>query len=732
MGRKSKPPITFKISSEVRTEVIPNDGLPAFANYIDVPFERKHRQSLSRLFLSIPMQEDIDDTVIFRNQIDKDSITVLGARMPYMNDGVRVSPCLYEYCLEKGFSKDFSVSLVRLVINYFQGKHFAADTLGDKIRSLRMFVDFIFSQTKIPLQFTINDIGRNIWLDYLKHVETSCVKADQVFNDVRAFFYAYEPTTLSGWLGQVSVASRKLKPNTEHTSELVDASYSDAIMYQILALCLEGFQRRISYLIRYESLTEADMPSDWLYPGRDNRKIAEGNRKLGPIKGAKFDTESRNLLKKWLLDEEVGYPILIDHFILHHKAGLIKRNANKLGGGIVGSLNGLGHHKELRPLLDRFWKTTALWHGFNYPMPSRTIWQYYLKKKTANEINKVINQIAWCLANILMMQTGINKEVAMSIPSKAEDGRSILLREDSLFVSGDSSGTEVEIYGFKERGGQKRRKIIPISIAKNSPLYKMLVDYECYVKVDSTGPFFEVNKEFNHNWNRAGGLFEFTMVYPIVDDNGKQLSSIDTTIFRKVFASGQLLDRIQGVKNGNDLAEKLRTDLHHGTLDMTLTHYLLKTNIGRSVIDTAIATITSEKLAEALHFKGRIILTKDVSVKKKVFLCDCEDPTNPSHDVAIADECKHYDLCLGCERSIITKFHLPYICARILQYEEERLADPHIWTATFEDLWCVAHDALDQYVKMDMQNGQRFVDEAWISAKEGSISLPPIINTNRM
>lgn len=733
MGRKSKPPITIKTSSEVCTEITSNDGLPAFANYIDVPFGSEHSQSLSRLFLSMPTQQDIDDTVIVRDRIGKDSITILGARMPYMNDGVRVSPCLYEYCLEKGLSKDFSVSLVRLVINYFQGKHFVADTLGDKIRSLRGWVDFISSQTKTPLQFTMNDIGRNIWLDYLEHVEVCCVKAIQVFNDVRSVFNAYEPTTLSGWLTQVSVAARKLKPNIEHTSELVDASYSDTVMYQILALCLEGFQRRIGYLKRYESLIEADMPSDWLYPGRDNRKPSEGNRHMGPIKGAKYETESRNLLLKWLIDDEAGYQILIDHFILHHKAGVIKRNKNnKLAGGILGSLESLRRYKELRPILHRFWKTTALWHGFNYPMPSRTIWQYYLKKKTANEINKVINQIAWCLANILMMQTGINKEVAMSIPSKAEDGRSILLREDSLFVSADSRGTEVEIYGFKERGGQKRRKIIPISIAKDSPLYEMLVDYERYVKVDTTGPFFEANKEFVNNWNRAGGMYEFTTVYPIIDDNGNQLSSIDTTMFRKVFASAQLLDRIQGVKNGNDLAEKLRTDLHHGTLDMTLTHYLLKTNVGRSVIDTAIATITSEKLAEALHFKGKIILADNESVMKKVFLCDCEDPTNPSHDVPIADECKHYDLCLGCERSIITKFHLPYICARILQYEEERLADPYIWPATFEDLWSIAHDALDRYVTADRQNGQRFVDDAWISAKEGSISLPPIINSNKM
>ncbi len=731
MGRKSKPPVVLSSTSDIRTEVPPVDGLPAFASYIDVPFERQRGRSVARLFFRRPSQGEIKDTTRLRELVGKENMSVLGARMPYMNRGAKVTPALYEYCLEQGFSEDFAVDLVRLVINYLQGMHLASGTLADKLRRLRGFLDFLSSKTEKPLLLTLPDLGKQLWIDYLEFVELDPeVKATSVFNDVRCFFKSYAPTSLRGWLAQLTVVERKRNPDSEHSSELVDASYSDAVMYQILAHCLEGFRRRIGYLKRYESLTEADMPSDWLYPGRNNRKHAQG---MEMVKGCRYETESFRLLMKWLNDEEAGYQTLIDHFIVHHKMGAIHVDQRgKLKGGFLSTLSSLTRYPEVRPLLQSFWKTTASWHGFSYPMKTRSLWGFYLKKSTSCEVNLMINQIAWCLANLLMMQTGINKEVALSIPSRGEDGKSILLRDDTLFVSKEACATEVELYGFKERGGGHRRKVIPISIVKDSPLYEMLVEYEKYVKVDSSGPFFEVNKKFENNWNRAGGIKDFTSIYPVVDESENLLPSIDTTKFRKVFATGQLLDRIQGIKNGNDLAEKLRSDLHHGTLDITLSHYLLKTNVGRSVIDTAIATITAEKLAEALLFKGRIALANDASVKRKVFLCDCEDPTNPSHDVAIATECRHYDLCLGCERSVVTQFHLPYICARILQYEEQRLADPYIWPAIFEDRWSVANDALDQYVAKDKKNGRQLVSEAWISAREGLVSLPPVIIANRV
>lgn len=735
MGRKSKPPVEIVLLLDGRTEVAHQDGLPPFKSYIDVPFARSSGQTLTRLFFVMPTQEEIDDTVVLKKRMQQD-LSVLCARMPFMPSGFSVSPALYGYCSEKGFAEDLTKSLVRLVINYLQGKHLSSDSLSGKVRAYRYFVDFLAGQTRNPSQLTLPDIDKQFWLAYADALEGESAKGKyRWFCDARLLFSTYSPTSLRGWLSSITFGERNRRPSPEHISELVDAGYSDRVMYQILALCLEGFQRRIGYLKRYESLTAKDMPPDWLHPGRDTRKLAHG-ASYGKIrKGETRETEVSLLLSKWLNDEDDGYQILIDHFIMHHKAGLIKKHENGKYwiGGIATNLAGFLASKKMVPQVKKFFETTAFWHGFTYRRGSNcSLLSFYLKKESAAESNTVQNQIAWCLANLFMMQTGVNKEVALSIPSKTDTGVSILMRANSLFVAVDGHAAEVELYGFKERSGNHTRKVVPIPIVKDAPLYKMLCDYERYVKVDPTGPFFEVSKHFLDNWGKAGGLKEFTTVYPISGDDGELLSSVNTPRFRKVFATGQLLDRIKGVKDANDLAEKLREDLNHGNLDVTLNHYLLKTNIGRSVIDIAIATITSEKLGEALRFKGNIIVAQGILGKKKLFLCDCEDPSNPSHDVAIASECKHYDLCLGCERSIVTRVHLPYICLRILQYEKARQADPHIWPAIFEDRWNIAHDALEQYVVKDKKNGRRLVDEAWVLAHEGCVSLPPIINSNRV
>lgn len=722
MGRKSKQPVSIMLTDYTNSKDSSDDGLPKLVSFIDIPFDRQAGKFITRVFLKSPSTYHVSETVLLRELVGQNNMVVHGARMPYMNMGVKISPNLYEYCFGKGLDDDFINFLIRLITYYFRGKRMAADTVGDKLRAMRDFIDFLATRTEFISNPSIVSLNKEFWLAYLERAESAKnLKYVQFFNDVRAIFKNYAPTSLNGWLSNISVAKRNLRPSYEHTSEFVDASYSDSVMYQILALCLERFQRRIGYLKRYVALSETDMPDDWLNPDYES-KLSNRERKI-------YEEQTLHLLIRWLNDENEGYQILIDHFILQHKAGLIKStNSRRFWGGIVRRLDLLSNKPQYYPLINEFRKTTAFWHDFIFPRPSRSIWYYYIKKESANEINPVINQIAWCLANLLMMQTGINREVALSIPSRSDDGESILIREDSLFVSKQNKSREIEIYGFKERGGEVRKKI-PISIPKHSPLYEMLVDYAKYVKVNFTGPFFELSTEFMQNWNQAGGIADFTYVYPIFDDNGNQLTSINTTMFRKVFATGQLLERIKGCKNGNDLADAIRSDLHHGNLDTTLSHYLMKTDGGRAAIDIAIATITADKLNEALHFKGKVIVSENRHVTKNIYLCECEDPTNPSHDVAFADECRHYDLCLGCERSIVTKFHLPYICARILQYEKERISDPHIWPATFEDLWVIAHDSLDQYKKSDPKNGPKLVEEAWQTARDGGISLPPIIKS---
>ncbi len=737
MGRRSKAPVTIDRTAP-KTEVAPGDGLPLFRNHIDIHFSRgggNNKSEVTRIFFTSPTSAEIADTEALK-RLPGQTLKVIGARMPYMYGSGHVSPALYEFCLSKDFSEDFSKNLVRLFIFALQGRSYSNSSASCLLSNYQKLIGFLGDYVQQPSLTELSHIDKEFWLAFACFFEKSeSKKKKDYFGQAKSIFTRYKPTALGGWLAQLKLARNNNEPAPEHNSELADAGYSNAVMYQIIALCLEAFQRRIGYLKRYETLTESDMPSDWLYPGRDNQKPAHGIKRTRLKKGETQETESFVLLSQWLNDEDRGYQTLIDHFILHHKSGLIKRSAlGRFNGGIHGSLKGLVSSRKLVNQVASFFNITAQRHGFQSELGGRSgsLLSHYLKKETATEQNVVIDQIGWCLANLLMIQTGINKEVAMSIPSLGEDGRSILLRKDPIFISGNGECTDAALWGFKERSKPRGRKIIPIQIPLNSPLYKMLLEYERYVKVDQTGPFFEFRKQFVNRWSTAGRKKLFTTLYPIHDDNNNILNSIDTPRFRKVFATRQLLDRIAGIKDANDLAEKIRDDLNHERLDTTLNHYILKTHVGRSVIDIAIATITSEKLAEALRFKGKIALTGGTPGKRKVFLCECDDPTNPSHDIFVAGECKHYDLCLGCERSTVTAFHLPYICLRILQYEDMRKRDPAIWSATFEDRWMIAHDALEQYIIKDKKSGQKLVYEAWSAARDGRVSLPPIINSNRM
>jgi len=558
-------------------------------------------------------------------------------------------------------------------------------------------------------------------------------KSRMEFNYARAVFSSCAPTALGGWLKELALKERKRRALAEHTSEFAESThdYSEVVMYQMLALFIFVFEQRVGFLKRYQEVTEADMPKDWIYPGR---KKTFPNR-VGNSVRAGCPTDKTLLLKEWLRDKDNGYEIIINHCLLYHKLGFRKRLCQRskwLTSQFISILKAYGAKYSEDGLYKQFSSEMGLRHGYDPEKDPVTFVDYYIKKNTADETHIINNQIGWCLANLLMMQTGVNREVILTIPSLGENGESILKRGDTVFVKeGQSCETEISLYGYKAKTGRSPEKVIDIVVSKASPLYKMLCDYERYVKVGTTGPFFEFNKSFITSWSTAGGMKNLSKTFPVFNESGEQLTTLECSRFRKVFASGALLDRMKNVHDMNELAELLRQDLSHGKFDTTVTNYLLKTDAARSIIDIAITTVINSKLEE-LKCKSHIETNKKTPYKKKVYLCHCVDPSNPSHDVAIAEECRHYDMCLGCEQSVITKEHLPYICLRILQYENERKQDPLIWPATWEDRWCIAHDALARYELKDKKNGAELVAEAWQLARSGCISLPPILSPSRM
>lgn len=724
MGRKSKPTVIISPVAD-GTVVPPVDGLPPFRRFLDIDGKQYGVKLRIRLFFVTPSDEEIRATEQEYNSSTGSKMYVIAARMPWIWNATDISTPLFDFCESVGFADDFSEDIVRLVINRLKGRHLGRNSLYSTASGVQEFVRFL--STLNPKPRSITDINRDTWIAYLEFLGKDRSKSFEIeFNSTRAVFSSYASTALGGWLKGLQVRDRKRRKLVEHTSELAESTrdYSDTVMYQLLALFIFTFDQRIEFLKRYERISEKDMPADWIYPGRQEKAFFHGMGNLG---------EQSGLIEKWLRDEQRGYEIIIDHFILYHKLGLVTLNRN---GGYSSPFSkklkdyGYKRGEVAKDLYQRFLLAMGKEYGYNHE-GSRTFLDYYVKKETAGERNIVMNQIGWCLANLLMMQTGVNREVVLRIPS-LHDGKSILNRGDAIFVKDGQSGeTEINLYGTKSKTGNSPEKHVDIVIAKSSPLYEMLCDYERYVKVSTNGPFFEFSKGFIGCWSTAGGMKDISSVFPVLDESGGELNTIQCSRFRKVFASGALLDRMKNIHDMNELAEQLRQDLNHGNFDITLNNYLLKSDVARSIVDIAIATVIDGKLKE-MKCKSKIETNKKLPFKKKVYLCHCADPSQPSHDVAIADECRYYDLCLGCEQSIITAAHLPYICLRILQYEEERTKDALSWPAMWEDRWCIANDALARYESKDKKSGARLVAEAWRMARDGRVSLPPIMSPSRM
>lgn len=731
MGRKRKPTVTISPVA-AGTEVAPADGLPPFRRFLDIDGKQRGKKLLIRLFFVTPNQQEISATEKERKSKTDTKMYVIAARMSW-TASAKVSTPLFDYCQSIGFADDFSEDIVRLVINRLNGRHLGRNSLYQTESAMREFVRFL--STRNPRLRSITEIDKGTWIDYMEFRVKDRRKTSKTdFNQARAVFCSCAQTAFGGWLNELVLKEHKRRALPEHTSELAESTrdYSDVVMYQLLALFIFIFEQRIGFLKRYEQVTEADMPEDWIYPGR---KKAFSTR-VGKSVRARSLSDMTRLLEKWLRDEDDGYEIIINHCLVHHKLDFQKSlcpSFNWRTNQFLSFLKSYGTEYAENGLYKKFATEMGMRYGYDHERGALAFVDYYIKKNTADEPHIIMNQTGWCLANLLMMQTGVNREVVLTIPSLGENGESILKRGDTVFVKeGQSGATEVNLYGYKARAGMSPEKVIDIIVPKAGPLYQMLCDYERYVKVSTAGPFFEFNKSFTLSWSIAGGGRKyFSKKFPILNESGEQLETIECPRFRKVFASGALLDRMKNVHDMNELAELLRQDLNHGNFDTTVTNYLLKSDVARSVIDIAITTVINGKL-EALKCRSRIETKEKTPYKKKVYLCHCVDPNNPSHDVAIADECRHYDMCLGCEQSVITKEHLPYICLRILQYEDERKKDPLIWPATWEDRWCIAHDALARYESRDKKNGAHLVAEAWQLARNGRVSLPPILSPSRI
>jgi len=319
---------------------------------------------------------------------------------------------------------------------------------------------------------------------------------------------------------------------------------------------------------------------------------------------------------------------------------------------------------------------------------------------------------------------GVNKEVALSWKWEV-NGRPWYENYDvALGINHDSAPRDKKIVlkGIKSKGGEQTQ--VSKSVSVNSPLYGYLKFLD---KTRSEG------RKYIFKLASTSGIFAaFCKHYPIFDDDGKRLSSIDTRKFRKSYVGYKTLKLLKGVNNADDLVKNLREALNHKSFDTTFSSYIMKSGMARMVVDSAIVALTTEMLEEAMTFKGKIKEDSERSEENtSVFLCDCTDPSTPSHGLPIAEKCLKYDMCLGCERSEVYSEHLPAICYRIMEYEEKEDVTPEVFNITLIDRLTIARDVVEKF-KHQHSNGMKTVEEAYVIAtaamNNGDRLLPPILS----
>ncbi len=280
----------------------------------------------------------------------------------------------------------------------------------------------------------------------------------------------------------------------------------------------------------------------------------------------------------------------------------------------------------------------------------------------------------------------------------------------------------LRLIGIKKKMGVAPPKEISIRVPVDSHLFGILILYEEMFSLPDSDLFFS-------GIHVGNAKRDFCSVYKMISDDGDTLTGIDTTKIRKSFAGAKLAKLVDEVESAEELARRLRESLNHESFDTTIFSYLMKSGSGHLVYSSAVIALTNKMLEDAIAFKGKILNKKNKqysSTKIPVYLCDCSDPNNPTHDIPIANQCKHYDLCLGCERSEVYAEHIPRICYRILQYEKaSQLTD-----ILHADRKAIALDCLAKF-ETTYPDGAQILESGYLLASRAMLDnkplLPPIL-----
>jgi hypothetical protein len=358
------------------------------------------------------------------------------------------------------------------------------------------------------------------------------------------------------------------------------------------------------------------------------------------------------------------------------------------------------------------------------------MWIYHAKSKLPkynNYLSFKTDNMAVILALYMMISTGNNQESIVSIKRNYRNKSWYENFDVNLGVdeTTPTAQKEIRVVGYKSRGVTSS-KPIPMRIPINSPIFEYMKLYDDIVNDPGRDNFFTIDiNSIGKFYNRFCASFE------MIDDDDIPLTSIQTGRLRKTFAGHLLMELLEDVESIEDLINKLREALNHKKFDTTLFSYLMKTGMGNQVINAATIALTTNMLKKAMAFRGKVCEdTERSTTNKEVYLCDCTDDTRPTHNIPIAERCKKYDMCLGCERSEVYAAHLPSICYRIMQYNEMAIKNPLTFSGLLEDRRQIALDTINRFGD-EHGRGIEVVEHAYYEAtkamKDGIPLLPAII-----
>ncbi|TMO83072.1 hypothetical protein [Pseudoalteromonas spongiae] len=485
--------------------------------------------------------------------------------------------------------------------------------------------------------------------------------------------------------------------------ELLDEKgYPDKVLVQLIAFAVYHFnfmKERWSWLLNAdeEKLSKKGYLLEWT--------------EFQDLKKPKDDSALGKIFRLWEYDKIESYKILHQNFLVLAKA--LKFNNGFTSKKITPKNS---YFSKILSKAERYKK------GFHTGFIEYVKIMYERKFNDGGKLDFKRNYLLTfpaCQASIFVLlfcQLGANKQILKTL-KRLYDGKS--WKENFDVNLGVDSQTIlqhqiVRISGKKVRG--VKAKEIAFRVPIKSFLFEVLDLWEAIFSDKNSEVFF-------NSINRGSCLKPFASLYPIYNENMERISSIDSTKFRKSFVGVELAKTLDSAENAEQLSYKLKESLHHNSFDTTITNYIMKTGAGHIAYSSAVVALTTKMLEDALSFKGKIShRTEESNEYTPVYLCDCSNNQRPTHNIPIAKKCTHYDLCLGCERSVVYAEHIPKICFRLMQYNEMKRPTLDI----VADRKAIALDCLEKF-RQSHPDGDIIVDHGYEVAKEAMLKHTPLL-----